>query len=96
MFEKDFKLYELLRDNQANYRTPYYVICFGCIDAFVENATKEEYEVISDICYNLYLKLDEVCLEKIADCLAEKYASKVFTLEELKTMDKWQIYQYVD
>ena len=96
MFEKDFKLYENLKGTQANYRTPYYLICFGCIDAFLENPTEEEYSTISDICYNLYLKLDDICLERIADSISSKYADKVFSLDDLKTMDKWQICQYVD
>lgn len=96
MFEKNFNLYLQLRVTHENYQTPYYLVCFGCIDAFIENPTKEEYKVISDICYNLYLKLDDVNLETIADSLAEKYAKKTFTLAELKAMDLWQIAQYID
>ena len=95
MFEKDFALYEHLKGTNANYKTPYYLVCFGCIDAFVDNPTREEYEVIADICYELYLKLDDVNLENIADSIAKNYADRRFTLQELKKMDRWQICQFI-
>lgn len=95
MFEKALNLYEQLRENHENYSIPYYMVCFLSIDAFVENPTKEEYEVISDTSCWLYSKLDDVQLETIAEALSKQYANQAFTLEELNEMDQWEVLEYI-
>lgn len=95
MFEKALNIYRQLKENHENYSVTDLMMCFSCIDAFVENPTEEEYEVLSDTSCWLYSKLDDVQLETIADSLSKEYANKAFTLEELKDMDRWEVLEYI-
>lgn len=68
--------------------------CYVSISSFVENPTDEEYEVITDKCYEVYLKMENIDLVRLCDGVAERYANGQFSLEELKTMDKWKIMEF--
>lgn len=84
---------ELYRKIKKEYRYSfiYKHICYLSVDAYISNATDEEYNVIANACINAYLKDDECDLMKLADCVCEKYAKKIINLEDIKTMSKWEI-----
>ena len=66
-------------------------ICYLSVDAYISDATDEEYEVIANACINAYLKDDECDLIELADCVCEKYSRNLIDLDNLKTMSKWEI-----
>lgn len=88
---KAIEYYRNLKQEAERYTILYQLFCFASIDAFVDNPTEEEYEILSEGIINAYLQIDDCDLGKLADCIAEKYAKEKFTLEEFKRMSKWEV-----
>lgn len=85
------KLHKRLRNDSDYFKTIYKLICYSSIDSFVENATDKEYEIITERCISIYLKVDECDLIKLADEIAYQYANHSFTLENLNEMNDLEI-----
>lgn len=88
---KAIEYYNILNQETDKYTILYQLFCFSSIDAFVDNPTEEEYEILSGGIINAYLQTDDCDLGKLADSIAEKYANKKFTLNEFNRMSKWEV-----
>lgn len=88
---KALKYYKHLKQEPRRYTILYKLFCFASIDAFVEEPTDEEYEILSEGIIDAYLQLDDCDLGKLADCVTEKYANREFTLAQFSNMSKWEV-----
>ena len=64
---------------------------YTSIDGFIQNPTDEEYNTIYSACYEAYMKSETSIWVRLVDGVAEGYSKNKFTLDELKSMDKWDI-----
>ncbi len=60
------------------------MIIYNSVDAFVDDATDEEYSVIATTCYRVERAVAGVDLMRLADRIAEEYRLKNITLDYLK------------
>lgn len=65
---------------------------YSSIDEIIENPTDEEFETIFSVCYEAYMKSEDSEWLRLIDGVTKKYSENEFTLEELKKMSKYDIY----
>lgn len=63
------------------------ILIYKSVEAFIENPTDEEYEIIAQECYHAFMKTEYCDLVKFSDHVSEAYKNKEITLEELEEMD---------
>ena len=93
---KAVQYYNQIKEETEKYTILYQLFCFASIDAFVQEPTEQEYMILSEGIINAYLNVEECDLGKLADCIAEQYANKKFTLEEFHAMSKWDILEQIN
>ena len=68
------------------------MLIYNSVDAFVNDATDEEYGVISDACYRAYMKAaDSVDLIRLADKVSEEYSLGNLTLDYLRAVSPYKL-----
>lgn len=67
------------------------LLCYYSIDTFVENPTEEEYGIISNACYQAYMRYDEVDLVKLTDRVSEAYENGDITLSYIRNATKKEL-----
>lgn len=69
----------------------YKMFIYISVDAFVDEPTEEEYEVLSNKIVEAYMKVEDCDLGHFSDRICSKYRNRDFTLEELKEMSPGDI-----
>ena len=82
---------DFYKTSKDMYEYGHALIAYTCIEAALENATDEEYLTIFNACYYAYMKAEDSNWVNLVEGVAGKYADKKFTLNELKSMDKWDL-----
>ena len=67
------------------------LLCYYSIDTFIKNPTEEEYGIISNACYQAYMRYDEVDLVKLTDRVSEAYANGDATLAYIRNATKKEL-----
>ena len=67
------------------------MLIYNSVDAFVDDATDEEYGVIADACYRAYMKSDSVDLIRLADKVSEEYSLGNITLDYLREVSPYKL-----
>ena len=94
---KVLKLYRKLKFEEKDIITAWKLLCYRSIDTYIENASDKEYEVISEVCINAYMKTDDICdLSRLADCVSEKYVKNKLSINDLQNLSKWDILGFME
>ena len=64
---------------------------YNSIDAFIDSPTDAEYNVISDVCYRAYMKVDEIDFIRLTDRVAEEYSLGNITLDYLREVSPYKL-----
>lgn len=83
--------YRLLKEKHKDYELACALIIYNAVDCYVSHPTIEEYQVICNKVYDVFLHTEDYSLEEIAYGVAEKYSKKEVTLNEIKIMSKRSI-----
>lgn len=81
--------YKKLGNNVFRYASM--LLCYYSIDTFVENPTEEEYGIISNACYQAYMRYGKVDLVKLTDRVSEAYANGDITLSYIRNATKQEL-----
>ena len=71
----------------ANKYTAYYEI-----EAFISDPTDDEYTIIANICYDTYMKYENIALNELVKNVVEAYIDNKITLDELKKISPHDVY----
>ena len=67
------------------------MIMFYEIEAFLDEPTDDEYNIIADRCYDIFMKYENVAIAQFVGNVAMAYANNDISLEQLKTISKREL-----